>query len=778
MTLTVKLRSPTRPLSPTADTSKSNAAERMRKKRAKLKEDPSAYAAFCAKEAARQRQYRKNLTAEKRKQLNEKSILRMKKLRESKHDRNMSSTPAPSLTTPRTRLSDQKRGRRRELWREQKRRYRLRMSAQKKRRVRERDVAHKREVKLKKEEKAKMLRLNAERRAEEKAVEANAKDMENVLNCVKSTLSSSRQCRRKSFIWDLNTYLDLKYGLRKKIRKYLGISERIILKYSKMRRLGLNVQKRKKRSDATSSDTQASVHSFLKRVETSTCIPNRKSVRKDGQPRYVLQNSMEFTRKTFCEEHGIKIGKSAFAKMRPRNILLQHKARLEQCLCEVCTNIDLKLQSLNRERKQKGLKQIPSRYDLSDMTLCTTPSEERLKCIDRKCSKCGVQEIDNALAPLLQVSSEKSITWKKWCSIEYAPGKKRVVLTDKCGNLHELVEEIKTELASYPNHLFQAKWQQKQFTTASTCPPPSSVVTVMDFAENYTCSIQREVQSAHWYQAQVTIHPVVTYYRCQNNECDNNTPVREAVNFLTEDNKHDHHAVNHFVCALADHLHQRAPDATRLIMFSDGCAAQYKSRTPLVDISFGSTDLPFASVERHYFGSRHGKNPCDGEGGVVKNYVTRAVRANSAAVTDAQTFFDFCKERLTKGPTENGVCAHSRRTFVLCKVGDICRERSSRVDVKTVPGIRGIHAVAGVEPYVVNTRRLSCFCKNCTDSNEDACLNAGIVDTWVQKKINRISTGVNTDEPLSAQRIQVDVTIRGNDMEITTRPMADDPQNV
>ena len=35
----------------------------------------------------------------------------------------------------------------------------------------------------------------------------------------------------------------------------------------------------------------------------------------------------------------------------------------------------------------------------------------------------------------------------------------------------------------------------------------------MDFAEDYRCRSQEEIQSAYWSQTQVTIHPVIAYYK-------------------------------------------------------------------------------------------------------------------------------------------------------------------------------------------------------------------------------------------------------------------------
>ncbi len=44
------------------------------------------------------------------------------------------------------------------------------------------------------------------------------------------------------------------------------------------------------------------------------------------------------------------------------------------------------------------------------------------------------------------------------------------------------------------------------------------VLTVCDFAENYTFIIQDAVQSYYWKNDQVTIHPFVSYYKDESGE--------------------------------------------------------------------------------------------------------------------------------------------------------------------------------------------------------------------------------------------------------------------
>ena len=59
------------------------------------------------------------------------------------------------------------------------------------------------------------------------------------------------------------------------------------------------------------------------------------------------------------------------------------------------------------------------------------------------------------------------------------------------------VEAITQKAASlmklYSGHLFRAAWQAKQFQIIKENIPPSTAVVVIDFAENYTCSLNDEI---------------------------------------------------------------------------------------------------------------------------------------------------------------------------------------------------------------------------------------------------------------------------------------------
>ena len=123
------------------------------------------------------------------------------------------------------------------------------------------------------------------------------------------------------------------------------------------------------------------------------------------------------------------------------------------------------------------------------------------------------------------------------------------------------------------------------------------------------------------------------------------------------------------------------------------------------------------TLHNNYFGSCHGKGPSDGEGGVVKSFVTRQVQ-HGAVVKDAEQFYEIAS-KITKGSHSEEKCSHSRRTFFYVHSNYINIDRADR-DVKTVSGTQKIHSVRGEKPGHIRSRRFSCFCPRCRGNSDVA----------------------------------------------------------
>ena len=101
-------------------------------------------------------------------------------------------------------------------------------------------------------------------------------------------------------------------------------------------------------------------------------------------------------------------------------------------------------------------------------------------------------------------------------------------------------DNLCTALEPHAGHIFRASWQYEQFMDNVNNIKDDEVVTAMDFSENYTCRHGRETQSYHWNQKQITIHPMMLYYK-QDGELK-----KDGYIAITDDLKHDARAVASF----------------------------------------------------------------------------------------------------------------------------------------------------------------------------------------------------------------------------------------
>ena len=99
-----------------------------------------------------------------------------------------------------------------------------------------------------------------------------------------------------------------------------------------------------------------------------------------------------------------------------------------------------------------------------------------------------------------------------------------------------------SELETFAAHLFNARWQHYQYQDVTSNVTDNSLVMTMDFAENFSCFYQDKAMSAHWTKNQVTIHPIVTFYACPEDQ----EVMKESFLFISSDLKHDSDAVQHF----------------------------------------------------------------------------------------------------------------------------------------------------------------------------------------------------------------------------------------
>ncbi|KAL3880194.1 hypothetical protein ACJMK2_032456 [Sinanodonta woodiana] len=272
------------------------------------------------------------------------------------------------------------------------------------------------------------------------------------------------------------------------------------------------------------------------------------------------------------------------------------------------------------------------------------------------------------------------VKWKKWALVK--ENKSDCTGMNKTVFLSELEEELHT----FSCHLTNVDWQHKAFANLKENLP-----------ENWL------LLWTHWARQQVTIHPVIAYYR----SLQHHDTITESLIFISDDLQHDIHAVQHYQMIAVNELQCRGLKFTK------------KGKTSFVDASYGEEDIGI-SMEKHFLGSRHGKGPCDAEIGVIKI---------------AEEMFNFCTRRLT-WPESAENHSHNRRKFFFVPQRTINRHRPDRTgpEIKTVVGIGTLHC-------------RSCFCQACT-SEEGLCANAAFCGDWrvahLKKKTARPQQNVST----------------------------------
>ena len=764
--------------------------ERARAYRERLKLNPDKLKETREKANLRKRKYRDERSEEKRATDNAKQVIRQRRYTEKKSNN--------IVTPPITRIVSEKR---REYWKVKKQEQRKRMSSQKKRRIKEHDVAYRR--KKRQEEKQKCRPSPSEARhdqstsgqsystpsAKRKAA-SRAKDMlptdagkfaevidhiiANATPNKKTALrekglhSPAAKRRKLDFHTKMSTTLLVKESspqneAHRKVRRAVTASLRTLKKHRMLREISRTTGitwrylmrytntkdeeeefSRKKRSDTISQETVHAISRHYSDHEVTTPLPNHKLAQGECEGR-LLNKPLNECYDDFTQKNpDIKVSRSTYCKLRPQNVVSYRKRPFLQCLCEYCVNVENAMNVINQTCTNLNLSDLKiSTSKITSFSLCSKLSTDSSKaCIDRQCATCGVHLVRDHLGPVIDASAEKELSFYQWENHQYEKDgirKTKKVLNKKTCILAEIVDCLCELLTPHSRHLFNAMWQQRAFSNIKSSFKPGEIVSVIDFAENYSTFHQNEVQSAHWVNDQVTLFPIVAWYRCP--VCPPEAPpVREYLIFLSDDIKHDYHAVHAFQMVGYNFLREhRGIQFEKVIEFSDGCPAQFKSRCPFADISYATVDLG-VMLERHFFGSRHGKNDSDGASGVIKSSVRRAVLAGRCVISNAEDLYDYCNKKLLKLAVDTeGKCQHVRRSFF--HISNINRVRPERCPSATIKGTRSFHSVKTAAPGAVLSRNLSCLCEGCRDGTP--CSQQHHVEQWVPRVFHTRLTRVS-----------------------------------
>ena len=335
------------------------------------------------------------------------------------------------------------------------------------------------------------------------------------------------------------------------------------------------------------------------------------------------------------------------------------------CVCQKHQNSILAALAVDLEYK-----------NLMKLIVCNT--ENRI-CMIHRCDSCPGKE---ALLKFLQNSftdlePDNTIIFQQWRSTD------RSDLEHIEMEAYDFFEFLTNLIDKLTIHSYICKCQARYLKQLKNelNQMQNVCVVLTDFSENYTMTVQDEVQSFHFNKPQCTIHPLVLYLPSpdQSSPC-----IQQNLAFFSDDLNHDTSFVFAMQKQLACYLKTKYPFIQAVEYFSDGCAGQYKNFKNLLNLTYHLTDFGL-SANWNFFTTSHGKSACDGIGGAIKRKLVHRSLAQpyQNQILTAKDAYCFCKLSM---PSIN---FHFLPKENLVGVRNDLKERYAQGH--TIPGTRSYH---------------------------------------------------------------------------------------
>lgn len=202
--------------------------------------------------------------------------------------------------------------------------------------------------------------------------------------------------------------------------------------------------------------------------------------------------------------------------------------------------------------------------DLLKQSVCMNPSEN---CFYRQCDQCHNSTVSHILCQNIDIDFEDLVSWSIWRKVGA-----RYELLHLTGTLRLLLKEIEDLWPHFITHSF---YTHEQRDYVSLIRKESSLTTYIvvqiDFAQNFSFVIQREVQSAYFNRQQATIFTV----HMRIGEEHRNLVI--ISDYLAHDTKFVYSAQK----IIVQFVRREYPNIEKITYVSDGATAHFKSYSHL-----------------------------------------------------------------------------------------------------------------------------------------------------------------------------------------------------
>lgn len=217
----------------------------------------------------------------------------------------------------------------------------------------------------------------------------------------------------------------------------------------------------------------------------------------------------------------------------------------------------------------------------------------------------------------------------KWTVWKKNPTTNRVEKEEEKGKLVNLIAHVTAMGPHFLRHSYVKRSQANTFSMfdrqrATSIAFESEATLQMDFAENYVCVCQDEVQSAHWNQKQISLFTTALHH---------NELVQSKI-FVSDSLQHTKETIVPYLVKLLERL----PESVKILkIWSDGPSSQFKNK-------FIAAVIPVLQEKFHikiiwnYFATSHGKGCVDGIGATAKMVVRKHVKARDCIVKSSSDF--------------------------------------------------------------------------------------------------------------------------------------------
>lgn len=487
-----------------------------------------------------------------------------------------------------------------------------------------------------------------------------------VLHEMKEKTRNCARIKKKEKYAPVAGYIVKKYRCIGRLAKELLIDRN---KVSDVIKNGVNFAKLRRRRAA--AKLKSSVVAFLEREDNCRLQPGKKDATKteEGrvQTRILTDYLANLHQKYIAENPDHKLSLATFCRLRPKHILLSSCLGRNVCLCTKHQNLALKLQALRK--CGLDIQQNPETFIKSE-------------CL-----------IDMDKLP-------EKVQFSKWKRVVLENQKKKmkivVVNLDRQSFYDELMKEIDTFKIHY--HVMITQYQQTRILKENL--PKHEIVLHMDFAENYNCKTADEIQSAYWNNTQITLHPMVLYYRGSDEKIQHKSYVA-----VSECLSHS----SSTVLAILQKLFlekielPECNEINYIHYWTDSPTSQYRNRF-IFDAIVNHETLFGCPATWNFYESGHGKNVCDGLGGTVKRVADEYVRSGKCTIQDVDDFMKWAEGESMPNVTFFHVSTEA------------CEHIASRLQMVTFQPVKGtlqLHAVKVNSNDLFCVRNTSCYCEEC-----------------------------------------------------------------